>query len=55
MAWLQANVVWILSFVIALDTALAQIPQLQSNSTFQLISGWIKNLAALFAPKPPAP
>lgn len=52
MAWINANLVWILTFIIALDNALAAIPIIQSNSTFQLVSGWLKSLAGMFLPKP---
>lgn len=51
MAWLSANIAWILGTIVAIDTALAQIPALKSNSTFQLISGWIASFAAFFGPK----
>ncbi len=52
-AWLQANLSSILIAVVALDTALAQVPMIKANSTFQLVSGWISSLASFILPKPP--
>lgn len=51
MVWLQENLVWILTLVIALDNALAALPFFQSNSTAQLIFGWVKSIASMFLPK----
>lgn len=51
MVWITENLVWILTFIIALDNALAAIPALQSNSTAQLIFGWVKSIAGMFLPK----
>jgi hypothetical protein len=52
MAWINENLVWILTAIIALDNALAAVPVIAANSTFQLISGWIKSFAGMFLPKP---
>lgn len=53
MAWLSANYAWIVTAIVALDTALAQVPAIKANSTFQLISGWISSIAAFLGPKVP--
>lgn len=50
-AWVQAHWALIAGVVIALDTALAEIPQVQANSTFQLVTGIVKQL---FGAKPAA-
>ena len=41
----------ILGGVVILDNVLAQIPAIKSNSTFQLLSGWLAAAATVFAPK----
>ena len=41
-AWFQVNWGWMAVFIVALDNALAQIPAVEANSTFQLITGFIK-------------
>lgn len=51
LTWLQTNMVWVLAFIVALDNALAQIPMLDSNSTFQLVSNWIKSIASMLSSK----
>ena len=42
----------VLGFVVALDHALAAIPAIGANSTFQLISSWIIALAGKQSKKP---
>lgn len=54
LTWLQANLPMILGVIVALDTALAQIPSVEANSTFQLLAGYLAKFAAFFAP-PKAP
>lgn len=41
----------ILGVIVAIDTALAQVPAIQANSTFQLVAGWVAKIAAIFAVK----
>jgi len=47
LAWLQANWSVIMTVLFALDQALAAIPAVESNSTFQLVGKvlvWFKSL-----------
>lgn len=43
----------ILAAIVAIDHVLAAIPSLKSNSTFQLISSFVLNLAGVFPQQPP--
>lgn len=52
-SFLQGNWQYIVLVLFALDQALAQIPAVESNSTFQLISNLIKSLAGKSQPPPP--
>lgn len=45
LAFLTANLATILAVVVALDTALAEIPAIKANSVFQLLSGILLKLA----------
>lgn len=47
LAWFQSNLVIILGVIVALDHALAAIPAIGANSTFQLISGWLVSIAKM--------
>lgn len=54
LAWVQANWSIIITVLFALDQALAAIPGVAANSTFQLVGqalGWLKSL---FGGTPPA-
>lgn len=50
MGFILANKAVILGAIVALDTLLAQIPQVKANSTFQLISGLVSKAAGYFGP-----
>lgn len=45
MLWLQSNWGIILAVIVGIDTALAEIPAIKANSTFQLITSFLMKLA----------
>ena len=55
-AWFTSNsgtIAMVLGVIVAIDNALAQIPVVESNSTFQLVSCWIKSIYSWVKPTPP--
>lgn len=55
--WIQAHlgvIVAVLSAIVAMDTGLAAIPGVKSNSTYQLVSGLLVKLLKLLSPQAPS-
>lgn len=50
MAWLQQNLVMVLSVLLGLSEVLALIPVVKANSVFQLVLGLLKSLKDKFSP-----
>lgn len=56
--WVISNwpmLMGVLSAIVVMDTALAELPMFKSNSTFQLIAGFLKKMKDLLpGSQPPA-